>query len=46
MIRTITIGSSLQVQGIVVRTLQDGRLVVRVDDKLFAGDPIPTLRAR
>ncbi|MFP5481291.1 MAG: hypothetical protein ACLGIE_16635 [Alphaproteobacteria bacterium] len=45
MLRTITIGSSLQVQGVLVRCLPDGRITVRVDGKLFTGHPIPTYRA-
>ena len=45
MLRTIKIGSSLLIQGFVVRTLSDGKLVVRVDDKLFTGTPVPTVRA-
>jgi hypothetical protein len=45
MLRTISIGSSLLVQGLLVKTLQDGRVVVRVDGTLFTGRPIPTVRA-
>jgi hypothetical protein len=45
MLRTITIGSSLQVQGLMVRTLPDGRITIRVDDRLFTGYPIPVIRA-
>lgn len=45
MLRTIKIGSSLLIQGFVVRTLSDGKLVVRVDGKLFTGTPVPTVRA-
>jgi hypothetical protein len=45
MLRTIKIGSSLLIQGIAVRALPDGKLVVRVDDKLFTGVPVPTIRA-
>ena len=45
MLRTIKIGSSLLIQGFVVRTLSDGKLVVRVDYKLFTGTPVPTVRA-
>jgi hypothetical protein len=45
MLRTIRVGSSLLIQGIAVRSLPDGKLVVRVDGKLFAGIPVPTIRA-
>jgi hypothetical protein len=45
MLRTIKIGSSLLIQGIAVRLLPDGKLVVRVDDKLYTGVPVPKMRA-
>lgn len=45
MLRTIEIGSSLQVQGMLVRNLPDGRAVVQVDSKYFTGWPIPVVRA-
>lgn len=45
MLRTIMIGSSLQVQGVMVRSLPDGRITVRVDGRLFTGHPIPVFRA-
>ncbi len=44
MLRTIQLGSCVSVQGIFVRLLPDGRMQVRVGDKLFAGTPI-TARA-
>jgi len=40
MLRTITIGSCVSVQGIVVRQLADGKLIVRVDEKTFVGNPV------
>lgn len=43
MLRTITIGSSLQVQGIAVGTSTDGRLMVKVGDKVYTGRPVPNL---
>jgi hypothetical protein len=40
MFRTIEIGSCASVQGLLVRKLPDGRVVIRVDDKTYVGLPI------
>jgi hypothetical protein len=40
MLRTIQIGSCMSVQGIFVGELADGRIVVRVDDRLYTGRPV------
>jgi hypothetical protein len=40
MLRTITIGSCVSVQGILVGQLSDGKLMVRVDEKTFVGLPV------
>ena len=40
MLQTITIGSCVSVQGIFVRTLQNGRVLVRVGTDLFVGRPV------
>lgn len=40
MLRTITLGSTVSIQGIFVRSLDDGRIEVRVDDKSFTGKPV------
>ncbi|MDP4034351.1 MAG: hypothetical protein Q8P60_16160 [Pseudorhodobacter sp.] len=45
MLRTISLGSCVLVQGIVVAQLADGRLIVRVDDKTFVGFPVSPARA-
>jgi hypothetical protein len=45
MLRTIQIGTCIQVQGILVRNLNDGRIVVSVGSREFTGSPIPMLRA-
>ncbi len=45
MLRTITIGSCVSVQGLLVRSLADGKLVVKVDEKLFVGFPVAPARA-
>lgn len=41
MLRTITLGSCVSVQGIVVSQKPDGRLEIRVDEKTFVGVPVP-----
>ncbi len=41
MLRTITVGSSLLVQGVEVGTSSDGKLMVKVGDKVFVGRPVP-----
>ena len=40
MLRTITIGSCVSVQGTFVRTLANGRIAVRVGKRIFAGLPV------
>ncbi|MFV0514537.1 MAG: hypothetical protein ACK5MY_13055 [Jhaorihella sp.] len=40
LLRTITVGSCVSIQGIYVRTLSDGRIVVRVGKDLFEGRPV------
>lgn len=45
MLRTITVGSCVSIQGIVVKQLADGKLVVRVDEKTFVGHPVTQARA-
>jgi primosomal replication protein N len=40
MLQTITIGSYISVQGLLVRHLPDGKMVVRVDNKNFVGVPV------
>ncbi|MCU0899697.1 MAG: hypothetical protein MUC82_04265 [Cypionkella sp.] len=45
MLRTIAIGSCVSIQGLLVRTLADGKLVIRVDEKLFVGHPVSASRA-
>lgn len=46
MLRTITLGSSVSVQGIVVGQRADGRLMVRVDERVFVGRPVPQAMAQ
>lgn len=40
MLRTITIGSCVSVQGLFVRSLPNGLMVVRVGDTEFSGRPV------
>lgn len=40
MLRTITVGSCVSIQGLLVKTLSDGKMVVKVDEKLFIGYPV------
>ena len=40
MIRTITLGAHISVQGAFVRTLPDGKIVVRDGERIFAGRPV------
>ncbi len=40
MLRTITIGTTVSVQGIFVRDMPDGRVSVKVDDNIYTGKPI------
>ena len=40
MLRTITVGSAISVQGTYVRALPDGRIVVKIEDTTFIGMPV------
>jgi len=44
MLRTIAVGSCVSIQGLLVRTLSDGKLVIKVDEKLFVGFPVNRAR--
>ncbi len=44
MMRTISLGSCVSVQGLVVNQLADGQLVVKVDEKTFVGYPVDAAR--
>ena len=46
MLRTIQVGSCVSVQGLVVRKLDDGRVVIRVGSRTYAGTPLPSPRPR
>ena len=40
MLRTITLGSCVSVQGLLVRQLENGRIVIRVGERTYEGVPI------
>lgn len=40
MLRTITIGSCVSVQGTFLRQLADGKIAVRVGEKTYVGYPV------
>ena len=40
MLKTITVGTCVSVQGIFVRTLENGKIVVEADGKQYAGTPV------
>ncbi len=39
-IRTITLGSCVSVQGMFVKQLANGQVVVRDGDRIYAGQPV------
>lgn len=45
MLRTITLGSCVSVQGLVVGQQADGKLMIRVDEKTFVGFPVVAAHA-
>ncbi|MES2845863.1 MAG: hypothetical protein V4747_12605 [Pseudomonadota bacterium] len=45
MLRTITLGSCVSVQGLLVAQLADGKIVIKVDEKTFVGYPVAKARA-
>lgn len=40
MLRTITLGSCVSIQGVFVRAMPDGRIAVQVDNTVYAGTPV------
>ncbi len=44
MMSTIVLGSCVQVQGDFVRTLGDGRVAVRVGERIYQGMPVASTR--
>ncbi|SFL79624.1 hypothetical protein SAMN04488042_1011539 [Shimia aestuarii] len=45
MLRTITVGSSVSIQGTFVEALPGGRISVRVGDAVYSGVPITAKRS-
>ena len=45
MLRTIVLGSCVSVQGLLERQLDDGRIIIRVGERLFEGFPIVKKKA-
>ncbi len=41
MLRTITLGSCVSVQGLFVKEMPDGRIAIKVDQTIYAGIPVP-----
>lgn len=44
MLRTISLGSCVSVQGLMVSQLSDGKIVVKVDQQTFVGYPVSLQR--
>lgn len=44
MLRTISLGSCVSVQGIQVGQLADGKVILRVDEKTYVGFPVNSAR--
>lgn len=40
MLRTIITGSRAMVQGILVRTFDNGQIAVRIGDRIYVGSPV------
>lgn len=40
MLKTITVGSCISVQGTFVKALSNGRIIVRVGNRVFEGRPV------
>ena len=46
MLRTITIGSSVYIQGTFVKELGDGQIAIKVYEGTFIGRPVTPFKAR
>lgn len=40
MVKTITIGTCISVQGTFIKALKNGKVVVQVGQRLFEGEPV------
>ena len=45
MLRTITIGSCVSIQGLLVSEASDGMIKIKVDEKIYVGRAVQTKRA-
>lgn len=45
MLRTINVGSCVSVQGVLVAQLNNGQVVIEVDQKRYTGYPVASVRA-
>ncbi len=45
MIRTITVGSCVSIQGTFLSQLPNGKIVIRVGEKTYVGMPVTAVRA-
>lgn len=46
MLRTITLGTCVSIQGTFVKEISDDRIVVQVDGSFFEGAPIPKIEGQ
>ena len=44
MLRTISVGSCVSIQGLLVGQMADGKIMVKVDEKTFVGYPVTPVR--
>ncbi len=40
MLRTITVGSCVSIQGLLLGQMADGKIMVKVDERTFVGYPV------
>lgn len=40
MLRTITVGNHIQVQGLFVRSLENGKVIVSIGERQYQGQPV------
>jgi len=45
MLRTVILGSCVSVQGLLIRQLENGRMIVQVGERLYEGLPATPVRA-
>ena len=45
MLRTISVGGCVSIQGLLVAQMSDGKIAVKVDEKTFVGYPVNRAKA-